>query len=962
MRLFEAMKQSVIGQKEQSLCEVFAHSLDAHVLLENGHIKDCNHAAEILVGYQKNELLNLHPSAISPETQPCGQESFHKAEAMNQQAVDNGSCHFEWYILTKDGKELPVEVSLTCISEASDVPLIHVVFRDISDRKRSERQIKHLNQFSNELLLLNDIEMICRKTTDSIVDIFNADFARIWLLGPCDGGVAGCCHDQATSQEHQCENREECLHLVSSSGRYTHTDSLMHGRIPVGSYKIGRIASGEYARFLTNDVVHEALVHDREWAKQLGLVSFAGYRLLSPEGRVVGVLALFSKQAINTEESIHLDTLSHSVAQSIWRANAMNFVMESEQRFRILFEYTSIAYQSLDQNGCLLDVNDEWQFMMGYEKEEVLGRPFGDFWCDDMRHLFVSLFHKFKSAGSVANLELPLKTKEGQTITVLVSGRIQQDCHGKFLRSHCIVHDITDRKRNAEKYKTIIERSNNGFWIIDLQGRFLDVNDAYCEMTGYKQEELLSMSISDVEVDEDQDVVGRHINSIMESGQDVFETRHRKKDGQIIHVEVCANYTSQDNGFYFVFLRDITERKIAEQALKEAKKEAESAAKAKSEFLANMSHEIRTPLNAILGFGEILSEDDLTQDQHESVKTICSSGKHLLQVVNDVLDFSKMEAGKLNIQKQCCSLDELLGFIESMAQPFVSEKLLTFSIRRSKEVPSHIVTDESRLQQCLINLVNNAIKFTQEGYVVVDVHLCDRSGQKTICFDVKDTGIGIAPDRQQAIFDSFVQAHDNTAKKYGGTGLGLTITRRLTELLGGEFKLQSEPDKGSVFSIELPLLDEAVCDSEAMSLLQYRSTNPVDLSAQFNGIVLVAEDVKANQKLMDILLSKMGLEVFLANDGQEVLDRVSEQSYDLIFMDIQMPNMDGYEATRILRDQGCRLPIVALTANAMKGDAKKCLDAGCDDYLAKPIDRQSLIQMIAKYMPVQKEAAVNSTS
>jgi len=406
--------------------------------------------------------------------------------------------------------------------------------------------------------------------------------------------------------------------------------------------------------------------------------------------------------------------------------------------------------------------------------------------------------------------------------------------------------------------------------------------------------------------------------------------------------------------------------------------EADDANKSKSEFLANMSHEIRTPMNAIIGFSGVLAEENLTDQQRNHVEIIRESGENLLQLISDILDFSKIEAGKLDIEIIECSLGRLLAVVESLMRLRTEEKKLDFEIHKSKELPAHIRTDPVRLRQCLINLVNNAIKFTEKGYVHVNVSLqeleetpsygviCNElqkqsgSPKPHICFDVEDTGIGIPDDKQRLIFEKFVQADGGATREFSGTGLGLSITKQLAQLLGGKLTLTSEVGKGSVFSLTIP----AGVDVKSQPLLsehdftnELRQVHTDNLQqVKLSGRVLVAEDSKTNQMLINLLLGKLGLQTTIVGDGNQAVDKALSQPFDLIFMDMQMPNMNGYEATKQLRSKGIATPIVALTAHVMKGDDEKCLSAGCDDYLAKPIKREQLLETIRKYLPSESKA------
>jgi CheY-like chemotaxis protein/HPt (histidine-containing phosphotransfer) domain-containing protein/two-component sensor histidine kinase len=375
-----------------------------------------------------------------------------------------------------------------------------------------------------------------------------------------------------------------------------------------------------------------------------------------------------------------------------------------------------------------------------------------------------------------------------------------------------------------------------------------------------------------------------------------------------------------------------------------------------------MSHEIRTPMNGINGFSDMLAQEELTHEQQEYVDIIRDSGKNLLTIINDILDFSKIEAGKMDTEIIDCSLEKILNNVGSMLRPSVTKKGLDFKVLHKTKLPANIRTDPTRLYQCLTNLINNAVKFTEKGHVHVMVSLEEYENEPFVRFDVEDTGIGVPADKQDKIFNAFSQADNSTTRKFGGTGLGLTITRRLMEILGGKVTLQSESGKGSVFSLVIP----AGVDVTAQPLLgegkmKEDTQDTLKEEKKLSGMILVAEDNPANQKLIQIILKKMGLDLVIAEDGRQAVDKALGQSFDLILMDMQMPNMNGYEATKVLRENNLDIPIIALTASAMKEDAHICLSAGCDAYLSKPIDRKKLNEILERYLPSSQKSSKTSS-
>ncbi len=460
------------------------------------------------------------------------------------------------------------------------------------------------------------------------------------------------------------------------------------------------------------------------------------------------------------------------------------------------------------------------------------------------------------------------------------------------------------------------------------------------------------------------------LDSVLESARTMrpwnFEARLNTVEGEWKWFHAASRPELQINGdiVWEGLVMDISAPKKIEAELAVAKESAEASAQARAEFLANMSHEIRTPLNGIIGLTRLVVKTELDSAQRDTLTKVQTSSELLLGIINGVLDFSKIESGKLKIEQVNFQLESVLQHVGYLLEPKAAEKGLEFLIRSDSNIPHDLIGDPLRLEQILINLCNNAIKFTEHGEVILLVESVDSTEAETrLKFLVKDTGIGLTKDQQTKIFDSFTQADASTTRQYGGTGLGLTICKHLTGLMGGEISVNSELGEGSEFSF---LISFSIDGNAALQPLVKDCTGDTD----FRGLrVLIAEDNTINQEVAQRTLESEGIIVEIVADGQQAVERIMKNSdrYDMVFMDLQMPEMDGFEATRIIRSEKRfdRLPIIAMTAHAMESEKIKCEQAGMQGHVGKPIDPEHLFSTIARWTAkrekdLQQDASLES--
>jgi len=518
-----------------------------------------------------------------------------------------------------------------------------------------------------------------------------------------------------------------------------------------------------------------------------------------------------------------------------------------------------------------------------------------------------------------------------------------------------------------------------GYCEVSKDGAILKANLALATLLDMKRNELVNLPLFRIIFEEDQDQfyhLKRDLfanpttrNTELATPTHSSDLRLIRSSGSTVWINLRANVTTSYSGetSLNVVVTDISDRKQSEQSLKLAYAAAEVANRSKSEFLANMSHEIRTPLTAILGFSDLLAENDETHQSPEHRlqihETIKNAGAHLLTVVNDILDLSKIEADKFTVECIETPLIRILGELENLMLPSALAKGLALKISLTSPLPEFILCDPTRLRQILMNLVSNAIKFTDAGRVTlfagaVTAGGITSDGMPQLVIDIEDTGPGLTIDQTKRLFKPFSQADGSVTRKHGGTGLGLAICIRLANILGGDVNLiRSEPGQGACFRLILPLdkVPNSVMVDELPPQCVQKQPLPVKLISKLSGRVLLAEDGLDNQRLIAFVMKKEGITIETAENGCIALEKLEKavaegKPFDLLLTDMQMPEMDGYSLARTLRKKGWSIPIIALTAHAMAEDRKKCMNAGCDDYVSKPIEKSLLIATCASWI------------
>lgn len=932
-----------LWRSNRQLAELFNNAFDLiQIFNEGGNLLFVNKAWRETLDYHERDVSSLnfykiiHPQYLSATNR-----------YLQRVKKEGNTGKLNTVLIAKNGDQVHVSGSVSWKPGNDNMGEFRVIFHDISEQVKAERAQRLYNSISNLTVQSPGLDHLYFNIHRELKKVMEADNFYIALTDD----------KKEVSFPYYVEDQEN---FFSSEPDFESEKDLVD--YVIASNKSHIFFQEDFLELITATVIRPRSVIPQIW---LGVP-------LTVNKRVIGLIAVQNfdkKTALNEKDMELLDFVSGQVALAIERKRNEEKLNEQRSRLHAIFESSSHLIWSVNHEFCFTAFNQNFVRVMQshFQVKPQLNMVYNDESQEITKGYLKQFIDKYKRAfgGQASQFELELKLGPDHKVwkQVFINPVLLED--GTIHEVSGIAHDITHRKKSEralleseEKFRNIFESFQDIYFRCNIDGTITMISPSVKELTDFETSDVLGKNITNYYLYD-----SRTKNLIRKLVKDRsvrnFEATLIRADGELlqcicnVRLIVHANNSVELEGV----ARDITELKKANMALQKAKDVAEKSLKVKEAFLANMSHEIRTPMNGVISMVDVLAQTELNPQQKDYVETIKSSSETLLSILNDILDLSKIEAGKMKLHRTSVSLHAVLEKLHSLFAQKAISKNISFTYETEEGLPDFILSDETRLLQILSNLTANALKFTPEGgsVSVLVRDLTTKNKQRTAAehlfrIEVADSGIGISKEDQRNLFQNFSQADSSSTKKYEGTGLGLSIAKQLVEMMQGEIGVESLVGYGSTFWFTFKAKVTDIPPEEN----KIAPGVPLDIE-RISPKVLLVDDNAVNRKVSGEILKNAGCQVTLAESGQEAIELVQQFSFDLIFMDIQMPDMDGIDTTRALKALGRENlpPIVAMTAYSMQGDREKFLKAGMDDYLAKPIRAITLLNKVGELLGLQ---------
>ena len=935
-------------------------------LSAGGQITQINLEGAVLLGEERKNLIDYHfEFRVDDADRERWRQTFLDGLAnADKQRLDLTLCR-------SDGSKIQIHMDCVSIPQEGAPPSFRIAFSDVTSLHtlRSELRLRQEKQEHLEALVARRTAELTRVAEIARQEHEHQTITRKLLETVLQSGSM---QETLTTALKQllCTSwlalpPKGAIHLMAEDGEGLEL-SVSHNLMPqviehCGHLPLGRCLCGRTAA--SGQVVFADHVDARHEIVYPGMPDHGHYCLpLLTEKQVLGVLVVQLKAGTPRQpaQETFLLAVARILATYITRVRSETALQEREEMYQKVAETAGDGFWMVDRSGRLLEVNEAYVRLSGYSREALLSMHTWELDATECPEDTAARMEQCIREGRLL-FQTRHRTKDGRILDIEVSTSYCPVSGGRFFAFHRDIGARIEARETLQKLSSAVEQSSHAIVITDNRVEIEYVNQAFTEVSGYSLEEVRGTNPRRLQSGK---TASATFTAMWQSLRDGLAWRgevvNRRKNGEVYYAyqSISPILDAQGNTRHYVSIsEDVTEKKrigleldrhrhhleeiVATRTseLVAAQLEAERLSRVKSEFLANMSHEIRTPMNAVLGMARIGQRDSVSDESRKTFGHILDAGRHLLNIINDILDFSKITAGKMTLETRPFELAATLRHAIGLTRERADAKGLALSLDLAGDLPTWVVGDVLRLEQILLNLLSNAIKFTDSGDVSLDVR---RVGEHTL-FRVSDSGIGMTPEQVSRLFGAFEQADASTTRQFGGSGLGLAISRNLARLMGGDIGVESEAGAGSHFILCLPL---------PASTAPLESIAPAKCGPRLAGLrVLAADDVKLNRLVLEDFLEHEGASVVFAENGQQVLDRLKEhgaEAFDVVLMDVQMPVMDGLEATRRLCDLAPGLPVIGLTAHALAEAREKSLSAGMVDQVSKPIDPDILIAAILR--------------